>query len=209
MVKLKSVIRKIKIKLCSNEQFIKMLRKEGMTIGKGCNIAKTIVIGDEPYLVSIGDNVRLTHNVQLITHDGSIWTLRKLGLVDKESVLYGRIVIGDNCNIGWNAMILPNVTIGDNCIIAANSVVTKNVPANSVVAGVPARVVENIDVYYKKHKDDLLPTYSMSKSQKIQLIKEHQTDGFGGGISIVLRQFFHRTKRQKDYEIKCIIEVAA
>lgn len=50
MVKLKSVIRKIKIKLCSNEQFIKMLRKEGMTIGKGCNIAKTIVIGDEPYL---------------------------------------------------------------------------------------------------------------------------------------------------------------
>ena len=120
MVKLKSVIRKIKIKLCSNEQFIKMLRKEGMTIGKGCNIAKTIVIGDEPYLVSIGDNVRLTHNVQLITHDGSIWTLRKLGLVDKESVLYGRIVIGDNCNIGWNAMILPNVTIGDNCIIAAN-----------------------------------------------------------------------------------------
>lgn len=181
MVKLKSVIRKIKIKLCSNEQFIKMLRKEGMTIGKGCNIAKTIVIGDEPYLVSIGDNVRLTHNVQLITHDGSIWTLRKLGLVDKESVLYGRIVIGDNCNIGWNAMILPNVTIGDNCIIAANSVVTKNVPANSVVAGVPARVVENIDVYYKKHKDDLLPTYSMSKSQKIQLIKEQKSDWFGGG----------------------------
>ena len=181
MVKLKSVIRKIKIKLCSNEQFIKMLRKEGMTIGKGCNIAKTIVICDEPYLVSIGDNVRLTHNVQLITHDGSIWTLRKLGLVDKESVLYGRIVIGDNCNIGWNAMILPNVTIGDNCIIAANSVVTKNVPANSVVAGVPARVVENIDVYYKKHKDDLLPTYSMSKSQKIQLIKEQKSDWFGGG----------------------------
>ena len=170
MVKLKSVIRKIKIKLCSNEQFIKMLRKEGMIIGKGCNIAKTIVIGDEPYLVSIGDNVRLTHNVQLITHDGSIWTLRKLGLVDKESVLYGRIVIGDNCNIGWNAMILPNVTIGDNCIIAANSVVT----------GVPARVVENIDVYYKKHKDDLLPTYSMSKAQKIQLIKEQKSDWFGG-----------------------------
>ena len=182
MVKLKSVIRKIRIKLCSNEQFIKMLRKEGMTIGKGCNIAKTIVIGDEPYLVSIGDNVRLTHNVQLITHDGSIWTLRKLGLVDKESVLYGRIVIGDNCNIGWNAMILPNVTIGDNCIIAANSVVTKNVPANSVVAGVPARVVENIDVYNKKQKDDLLPTYSMTKSQKIQLIKEQKSDWFGGGV---------------------------
>ena len=66
-------------------------------------------------------------------------------------------------------------------IALLQQILTKNVPANSVVAGVPARVVENIDVYYKKHKDDLLPTYSMSKSQKIQLIKEQKSDWFGGG----------------------------
>lgn len=53
----------------------------------------------------------------------------------------GGVVIGKNVWIGDKATILPGVVVGDGAIIGANAVVTKNVPANSVVVGNPARVV--------------------------------------------------------------------
>ncbi len=49
--------------------------------------------------------------------------------------------IGRNCFIGGRSIILPGVTIGDSCIVGAGSVVTKSVPANSIVAGNPAKVI--------------------------------------------------------------------
>lgn len=54
----------------------------------------------------------------------------------------GDVTIGDNVWIGDKATILPGVTIGDGAVIAANSVVTKDVPAYSVVAGNPAKVIK-------------------------------------------------------------------
>lgn len=52
------------------------------------------------------------------------------------------IIIGRNCWIGTNSRICKGVTIGDNAVVAACSVVTKDVPANSIVAGNPAKVVK-------------------------------------------------------------------
>jgi acetyltransferase-like isoleucine patch superfamily enzyme len=54
------------------------------------------------------------------------------------------VTIGDNVWLGRGAMVLPGVTIGDHSIVAAGAVVTKDVPARSVVAGNPARVVREI-----------------------------------------------------------------
>ena len=51
--------------------------------------------------------------------------------------------IGDNCFIGAHSIILPGVTIGDSCVVAAGSVVARDVPAGSLVAGNPARVLEH------------------------------------------------------------------
>lgn len=57
------------------------------------------------------------------------------------------IIIGENVLVGEHSRICKGVTIGDNAIIAASSVVTKNVPANSIAAGNPAKIVkENIDL---------------------------------------------------------------
>lgn len=59
------------------------------------------------------------------------------------------IKIGNNCWIGSKVTILDGVTVGDNCIIAAGSVVNKNIPCNSVVGGVPAKLLKCLDFIAK------------------------------------------------------------
>lgn len=63
---------------------------------------------------------------------------------------FGPIEIRDNCQIGVRATILPHVTIGPNSIVGACSVVTKDVPPNTVVAGVPARVICTLEEYEQR-----------------------------------------------------------
>ncbi|GAA3904746.1 hypothetical protein GCM10022228_13690 [Halomonas cibimaris] len=60
----------------------------------------------------------------------------------------GPVIIGDNCWLGANAVILPEVKIGEHTIVAAGSVVTKSFPdSNQLLAGVPAKVVKKLDDY--------------------------------------------------------------
>ena len=66
----------------------------------------------------------------------------------------GKVRIGDNVWIGGNVVICPGVTIGDNVVIGAGSVVTKDIPAWSVAAGNPCKVIRKITeadryTYYK------------------------------------------------------------
>lgn len=126
--------------------------KSGGGLGKNCEIFPDVFFGSEPYLIEIGDNVRISYGVKFATHDGGVWTLRKNGiLVDAD--VFGMIKIGDNCNIGWNAIILPGVTIGKNCVVGAGAIVTKDVPDNSVVAGCPARVIDFFTIWNPLYAD--------------------------------------------------------
>ena len=154
------------------------LRKKGAVIGEGCDISKSANFGSELWLVRIGDNVRITQRVQFITHDGGLWTLRKMGLIDEKAVKYGKIVIGNNCNISWGVMIMPNVTIGDNCVIAAGAVVTKNVPSGEVWGGIPARRIESIKEYYDKVKNATVPTNGLSISEKKEYLQKNKPELF-------------------------------
>lgn len=163
---LSNLIKRIKVQLASNEGFINLLRSEGVVIGANCTINKDVNFGTEPYLVTIGDNVRVTTGVKLITHDGGLWVPRRLGYIDERADRFGRIIIGSNVNIGWNAIIMPGVTIGDNCIIGAGAVVTKDVPPNSVAIGVPARVFETVEEYAEKNKDRVVMTKGMTHEEK-------------------------------------------
>jgi acetyltransferase-like isoleucine patch superfamily enzyme len=64
--------------------------------------------------------------------------------IDEQGVTTKAVVIGDDCWIGANAVILPGVTIGEHCVVAAGAVVTKDVEPNTVVGGVPAKVIRKI-----------------------------------------------------------------
>ena len=61
--------------------------------------------------------------------------MRKMGLIKEDEVKYGNITIGDNCNISWNTIIMPNVHIGKNVVVAAGAVVTKSIPDGEVWGG--------------------------------------------------------------------------
>lgn len=178
MGKLGLLIEKVHIKLMSKKSYIEYLRNRGVRIGDNCIIEKSAYFGSEPWLISIGNNVRITQDVKFITHDGGLWTLRKLGKIDANEVKYGKIVIGDNCNISWNTIIMPDVVIGNNCVIAAGAVVTKNIPDGEVWGGVPARFIETIDEYYMKIKDKTVPTYNMSEELKREYLRENKPDMF-------------------------------
>lgn len=64
------------------------------------------------------------------------------------------IKIGRNCWIGAKVTVLDGVRIGDNCVVAAGAVVTKSMPANSVIGGVPAKILRPV------HQTDKELTYA-------------------------------------------------
>lgn len=89
--------------------------------------------------VYLGDRVLVGHNVVLATlnHD--------LDPAHRADMLPAPIRVGDDVWLGSGSIVLPGVTIGEGAVVAAGAVVTRDVPPRTVVAGVPARVVKEID----------------------------------------------------------------
>lgn len=168
---IKMIIEKIQ----KHRNYIKFLRKKGCKIGANCEIYSSANFGSEPYLIEIGNHVRVNSGVDFINHDGGVWVVRKYSeeLNDAEKIdLFGKIKIGDNVHIGTNAIIMPGVEIGNNCIIGCGAIVTRSIPSNSVAVGVPARVIESIDDYIKKHINDFDYTKELSKKEKRKYLEE-------------------------------------
>lgn len=89
--------------------------------------------------ITIGDGTLIGHQVVFATLNHMV------SPSDRASMIARPITVGKNVWIGAHATVLGGVTIGDNSIVAASAVVTKSVPANTVVAGVPARVIKSIE----------------------------------------------------------------
>lgn len=143
--------------------------KKGMKVGRNCSfISPGPNFGSEPYLIEIGDNTTVSFDVAFVTHDAGTRVLRNLAKTEKEkqTVIYGKIIVGKNCFIGCRTTVLPGVKIGDNTIIGAGSVVNRDIPENSVAAGVPCKVICTIDEYKEKHKDDFLYMVNLPYEEK-------------------------------------------
>jgi acetyltransferase-like isoleucine patch superfamily enzyme len=89
--------------------------------------------------VSIGRECVIADRVMLIDFDhGMVEVERPIRL---QGIYKRDVNVGNNVWIGYGACILRGVTIGDNAVVGTGAVVTKDVPANAVVAGIPARVL--------------------------------------------------------------------
>jgi acetyltransferase-like isoleucine patch superfamily enzyme len=137
----------------SSDRMISYLRKKGISIGGDCIIRSPNSLRIDltrPSLVTIGNNVDINKNFQIMTHDFASGVFR---------VVYGdflnssgKVTIGNNIYFGTDVIVLKGVTIGDNCIIGAGSIVNRDIPSNSVATGTPCRVVCSLQEYYNKRK---------------------------------------------------------
>ncbi|WP_338874382.1 sugar O-acetyltransferase [Spirosoma sp. SC4-14] len=109
--------------------------------GRFISLGKNVFINHACSFLDIGgitieDDVQIGPRVNLTSEN------HPLDPADRKTVIPRPVVIKQNVWIGAGATILPGVTIGENAIVAAGAVVSRDVPPNTVVAGVPAKVVK-------------------------------------------------------------------
>ncbi|MEC5218592.1 acetyltransferase-like isoleucine patch superfamily enzyme [Actimicrobium sp. GrIS 1.19] len=95
-----------------------------VTVGSGCLFGANVVVTDTDFHALKATNRRHNDNV--------------------EDIASRPVSIGNNVFLGTGAIVLKGVVIGDNAVIGAGSIVTRDIPANSIVAGNPARVIGKI-----------------------------------------------------------------
>lgn len=111
---------------------------KNITIGKNVFINACCHFQDQGG-ITLGDGCLIGHNVVFATLNHGF------APADRASLYPAPIVLGKNVWVGSNSTLLQGIRIGDNAVIGAGSVVTKDVPANTIVGGVPARILRQID----------------------------------------------------------------
>lgn len=116
------------------------------------NIGNNVVMADNSFIscantITIGDGTLMGVNAFICdnSHGANIWEERNTPPARRQLVSKGPVTIGRNVWIGRNVCILSGVTIGDGAIIGANAVVTKSIPAYSIAAGIPAKIIRTIN----------------------------------------------------------------
>ncbi len=178
-----NIIRRVFKKLvykenATSEDLVNYLRSRGARIGQRVKFYvpnKTLIDKTAPFLLTIGDDVRITEGVKILTHDYSWSVLKRFS---SSTISEGRILgsqapvkIGNNVFIGMNTVITKGVTIGDNVIIGVSSVVTKDLASNGVYAGNPARLIMSLEDFYHKREQ--------RQFQEAKQIAKAYYEGFG------------------------------
>jgi len=115
-------------------------RLRGVKIGKDCYIDPNAIIETAyPENVTIGNDVRITARAIIMTHIKAPHYLRKSGIMP---IVLKPVVLEDHSFVGVNSIIMPGVRVGKASVVASGAVVLNNVPAYTMVAGNPAKVVK-------------------------------------------------------------------
>ena len=114
-------------------------------------VGNDVIINDNCFIsclnkIEIGNGVLFGENVFITDNFHGHNTIEEANIPPSKRELYskGIVEIGNNVWIGRNVCIMPNVKIGDNVVIGANAVVTHDIESNTIVGGVPAKVIKKI-----------------------------------------------------------------
>lgn len=145
------------ISIGKNFGAMRNLRIEAWDYYEGVNYEPKIYIGDNVCMntdihigainnISIGNNVLFASRIFITDHFHGKILAEELSSAPQKRKLFskGSVTIEDNVWIGEGVSILPDVTIGKNSIIGANAVVTNSFPKNSIIAGVPAKLIKTL-----------------------------------------------------------------
>jgi acetyltransferase-like isoleucine patch superfamily enzyme len=116
--------------------------QKGATVGKNCKISSHSFICEG---VTIGDNVFIGHNVTFINDPYPRSTTKDGKLQMEDDWVCVPTHVRNGASIGSSATLLCGITVGEGAIVGAGSVVTEDVPASTIVAGNPARILRRID----------------------------------------------------------------
>ena len=135
---------------------LKVMVGKYVSVGKGSYFNAGVTLIDD-WKITIGERVLLGPNVTICTTGHPIHPDHR-----GDGMYSFPVTIGDNVWIGANSIVMPDVSIGENSVIGAGSIVTKDIPANVVAAGVPCRVLREIndrdaEYYFKNHRFDEQP----------------------------------------------------
>jgi acetyltransferase-like isoleucine patch superfamily enzyme len=124
-----------------------------VTVYNSVTIAGDVKIGENTWIGSfvnldgtggldIGSNCSISSGCQILSHDTVAWAISG----GREKYSYAKTIIENNCFLGAHSIITKGVHIGTESVVGAGAVVTKSFPKNSIVAGVPARLIGTVSV---------------------------------------------------------------
>lgn len=163
--------------------------QKNASVGKHCKISSHTFVCEG---VCIEDNVFIGHSVTFINDTYPRATTTEGDLQTEADWKVEPTVIRKGASIGSGATILANVTVGENAIVGAGSMVTKDVPANTIVAGNPAKVLRAVpDQPKQPAKDapipflDLVTPHVELEAELVEVFKKAlHTAGFVGGAAV-------------------------
>lgn len=118
---------------------VSFLRHVKLLYPKGISVGDRVIINQDVLLDGRG-TLEIENDTDIATNV-MIWTMDHDPNSETHESRAGKVHIGHHVWIASRATILPGVTIGNGAVVASNAVVTKDVPANAIVAGVPAKVI--------------------------------------------------------------------
>ena len=150
----KKVLKWLAKAMPGNGMRVRLLRACGYHIGHDAYIGEDFIVidvlGDPDPGLTIGDRASISPRVTLVMHTQP--NISRIAPYVNSRI--GKISIGADAWIGTGAVILPDVEIGEGAVVGANTVVTRSVPPYTIVGGVPARKLKDVEVPWRKNGND-------------------------------------------------------